>query len=100
MLKRWLVLALTLYLSLDVANPLMPGAVTFTIDTPLELRQAERFRAHHDVVTPVPSFDRISGDADTCDEVMTTGLVLHDRASAAEGAVHGTITSAADRAAS
>jgi hypothetical protein len=99
MLKRWLVLALTLYLSLDVANPLMPGAVTFGIDPPSScvrpsasgpiMMSSRRYRCS--IAYPASR---------SCDEVMTTGLVLHDRASAAEGAVHGTITSAADRAAS
>jgi len=59
MQQWWLVLALALYLSLDIANPLMPGAVTFGDDSSVELRQAERFRGHHDVVTPVRSVDPI-----------------------------------------
>jgi hypothetical protein len=59
MQQCWLVLAFALYLSLDVANPLMPGAVTFGDDSSVELRQAERFRGHHEVVVPVESFDRV-----------------------------------------
>jgi hypothetical protein len=59
MQRCWLVLAFALYLSLDVANPLMPGALTFGVDRSVELRQAERFRGHHDIVAPVESFDRI-----------------------------------------
>jgi hypothetical protein len=61
MRKCWLVLAVTLYLSLDVADPLMPGALTFGSETSLELRQAERFRGHHGVVASPQSFDRVDG---------------------------------------
>ena len=64
MRKCSLVLAVTLYLSLDVANPLMPGALTFDAETSLELRQAERFRGPHDVVAATQSFDRVDGVAD------------------------------------
>jgi hypothetical protein len=46
---RWLVLLVTVYLSLDVANPLMPGALTFGVEDSVELRQAERFRARDHV---------------------------------------------------
>jgi hypothetical protein len=59
MRQCWLVLAVALYLSLDVANPLMPGAVTFGIASSVELRQAKRFRGHSDVVAPIESFDDI-----------------------------------------
>jgi hypothetical protein len=48
MRASWLVLLVTSYLALDVGNPLMPGALTFGADS-VEVRQAERFRAHHDV---------------------------------------------------
>jgi len=48
----WLILAVSLYVALDVANPLMPGALTFGVEDSVEVRQAERFRAHHDVVVP------------------------------------------------
>jgi hypothetical protein len=45
----WLVLVVTVYVSLDVANPLMPGALTFGIEDSVEVRQAERFRGHDEV---------------------------------------------------
>lgn len=65
MRQCWLVLAVALYLSLDVANPLMPGAVTFGIESSVDLRQAERFRGHFDVIAPIESFDHIGHiDAD------------------------------------
>jgi hypothetical protein len=48
----WLILAVALYVALDVANPLMPGALTFGIEESVEVRQAERFRPHHHVVLP------------------------------------------------
>jgi hypothetical protein len=72
MRRCWLVLGLTLYLSLDVANPLMPGAVTFGSENSLELRQAERFRGDHDAVAPAPSFDRIDAARD---DTATTVLL-------------------------
>jgi hypothetical protein len=46
MRASWLVLVVALYVSLDVANPLMPGAVTFGLEDPLDMRQAERLRGH------------------------------------------------------
>jgi hypothetical protein len=47
----WLTLAVAIYISLDVANPLMPGALTFGIEDSVEIRLAERFRSHHSVVS-------------------------------------------------
>ncbi|MGH7341682.1 MAG: hypothetical protein ACREKH_14415 [Candidatus Rokuibacteriota bacterium] len=47
----WLTLAVAVYISLDVANPLMPGALTFGIEDSVEIRLAERFRSHHNVVS-------------------------------------------------
>ena len=53
----WLVLMVAVYVSLDLANPLMPGALSFGIEDSVELRQAERFRAHEDAtVAPAVSF--------------------------------------------
>lgn len=46
----WLVLLITVYVTLDVANPLMPGALTFGIEESVEVRTAERFRGHDDPV--------------------------------------------------
>jgi len=42
----WLVLVVVVYVSLDVANPLMPGAVTFGLENFLDMRHADRLRAH------------------------------------------------------
>jgi hypothetical protein len=49
MLASWLILTVALYVSIDIANPMMPGALTFGIEDSVEVRQAERFRDHHDV---------------------------------------------------
>jgi hypothetical protein len=46
MRPSWLVLAVVIYVSLDVANPLMPGAVTFGLEDSLDMRQVDRLRAH------------------------------------------------------
>jgi hypothetical protein len=48
----WLALIVVVYVSLDVSNPLMPGALTFGVDS-VEARQADRFRGHDDG-TPLP----------------------------------------------
>jgi hypothetical protein len=47
-MKSWLILLVAVYVSLDVANPMMPGALTFGIADSVESRQAERFRGHDD----------------------------------------------------
>jgi hypothetical protein len=44
-----LTLLVAIYVSLDVANPLMPGALSFGADESVEARQADRFRTHDDV---------------------------------------------------
>jgi hypothetical protein len=49
MCASWLVLVVTVYVSLDVANPLMPGALTFGVADSVEVRQAQRFRGHADI---------------------------------------------------
>lgn len=49
----WLTLAVTIYVTLDVANPLMPGALTFGIEDSVEVRLAERFRSHN--VASIPA---------------------------------------------
>jgi len=46
----WFTLAVAVYVSLDVANPLLPGALTFGIEDSVEIRLAERFRSHHNIV--------------------------------------------------
>jgi hypothetical protein len=58
MRRCWLIVALTLYLALDVANPLMPGALTFGVEDSVEVRQAERLRVHQNILllpTAAPS---------------------------------------------
>lgn len=47
----WLVLLVAVYLSLDVANPLMPGALTLGADESVEVRQAERLRVRDQIAT-------------------------------------------------
>lgn len=51
MRTSWLVLLVAVYLSLDVANPLMPGALTFGADESVEVRQAERLRVRDQIAT-------------------------------------------------
>jgi hypothetical protein len=41
-----LALIVALYVSLDVANPMMPGALVFGVQESVEARQGDRFRAH------------------------------------------------------
>lgn len=48
----WLVLVVAVYVSLDVANPMMPGALTFGVEDSVEVRQADRFRGHDDAAPP------------------------------------------------
>lgn len=54
----WLTLLIAVYVSLDVSNPLMPGALTFGVDESVEARQTDRQRGHDDVaslpLTPTP----------------------------------------------
>jgi hypothetical protein len=74
----WLVLAVTLYVSLDLANPLMPGALMFGVEDSVKARQSERFRGQDDTTlvaatlppeglepsAPRPAVDRISAGVD------------------------------------
>jgi hypothetical protein len=55
----WLVAVIAVYVSLDVSNPLMPGAVTFCDGESVEAR-TDRFRADDDApsVTRTPVVDR------------------------------------------
>ena len=39
-----LALLVALYLSLDVSNPMFPGALTFGLEDSVEVRQADRLR--------------------------------------------------------
>jgi hypothetical protein len=49
-----LALLVAVYVSLDVSNPLMPGALTFGVEQSIELRQAERYRGQAHLSAPVP----------------------------------------------
>jgi hypothetical protein len=60
----WLVLIVAVYVSLDVANPLMPGALAFGVEDSVEIRQAERFRGHDDAA-PVPTMPPLERAART-----------------------------------
>lgn len=56
----WLVLALTIYLSLDVSNPMMPGALTFGVQESVEVRQSDRVRGEDDAaLTPLRGAERL-----------------------------------------
>lgn len=46
-----LTVLVAMYVSLDVANPLMPGALSFGVEDSVEARQVDRFRGHDDVST-------------------------------------------------
>lgn len=48
-----LALLVALYLSLDVSNPMFPGALTFGLEDSVEVRQADRLRGHDDGI-PLP----------------------------------------------
>lgn len=56
MRAAWLVLVVAVYVSLDIANPFIPGALSFGLEDCVEARQADRFRAHADraVMAPLP----------------------------------------------
>ena len=45
MLTR-LIFLVTLYLALDVANPMMPGALAFSAEESVEVRLADRLSSH------------------------------------------------------
>ena len=49
-----LALFVAVYVSLDVSNPLMPGALTFGVEQSVELRQAERYRGQAHLAAPLP----------------------------------------------
>ena len=52
--SAWLVLAVLVYVSLDVGNPFMPGMMTFDVEDSLDARGADRLRAH-DATTLSPA---------------------------------------------
>jgi len=49
-----LALLVAVYVSLDVSNPMMPGALTFGVEQSVELRQAERYRGQAPLAAPGP----------------------------------------------
>jgi hypothetical protein len=53
MLTR-LALLVAAYLSLDVSNPMMPGALTFGVEESVEVRPSDRFRGPDPDVALVP----------------------------------------------
>lgn len=59
----WLVLVVTVYVLLDVANPLMPGALMFGVEDSVEARPADRLRGQVDAapVSRVAAPLRIAG---------------------------------------
>jgi hypothetical protein len=60
----WLVFVVVVYVSLDVANPLMPGAVTFGTENSLDMRQADRLRAHDSTaLSPALPVSEVQGEA-------------------------------------
>lgn len=62
MLAR-LALLVAAYLSLDVSNPMMPGALTFGVEESVEVRPSDRFRGQDDHAGPMPrapEFERLA----------------------------------------
>jgi hypothetical protein len=55
-----LVLVVALYLALDVANPMMPGALVFSADDSIEARHDLRFRTADTVDPFTPSPERVT----------------------------------------
>jgi hypothetical protein len=53
MLAR-LALLVAAYLSLDVSNPMMPGALTFGVEESVEVRLSDRVRGQDRHVAPIP----------------------------------------------
>jgi hypothetical protein len=53
MLAR-LALLVAAYLSLDVSNPMMPGALTFGVEESVEARPSDRFRGQDPHAAPMP----------------------------------------------
>jgi hypothetical protein len=49
-----LALLVAIYVSLDVSNPMMPGALTFGVEQSVEARQADRFRGQAHEAAPIP----------------------------------------------
>jgi len=48
-----LALLVAVDVSFDVANPMMPGALTFGVEESVEARQSDRFRGQDDHVAPI-----------------------------------------------
>jgi hypothetical protein len=47
--------------SLDVSNPLMPGALTFSVEESVEVRRSDRVRGEYDAaLTPLPGVERLA----------------------------------------
>jgi hypothetical protein len=49
-----LALLVAAYIALDVSIPLMPGALTFSVEQSVEVRQSDRFRGQIDEAAPIP----------------------------------------------
>lgn len=58
---RWsrLTLLVALYVTLDVANPMMPGALVFGIEESVEVRQADRSRVHDEAPALAPAYGHL-----------------------------------------
>ena len=56
-----LALLLAIYMSLDLSNPLMPGALTFGVQDSVEARQSDRVRGEDDAaLTPLRGAERLA----------------------------------------
>lgn len=63
---QWLVLLSTVYLALDLGNPLMPGALTFGVDGSVEARQSDRPRDEGRAqLPPTPHWAPVSSSSES-----------------------------------
>jgi hypothetical protein len=60
-----LAMLIAVYVSLDVSNPMMPGALMFGVESSVEVRQPDRSRGQDDagVIPPAPRPARLDGVA-------------------------------------
>jgi hypothetical protein len=63
MLAR-LIFLVALYLGLDVANPMMPGALAFSAEESVEVKLADRLRSHDVASVSARATERLKPDAE------------------------------------
>lgn len=55
----WLPLLVTVYVAIDVANPMMPGALVFSPGESIEASQSPRCRANDEATAVAPAPERL-----------------------------------------